>query len=317
MSRWFGAKSPGCLAFFGSPGWLRVRRQRDDLHAAGGHHRRPPRGERRSAAWPMFVTRSRTWTRVPFSSSRSSITFWTPYGSSGGGVNRAAKSPSFVWATGPVVREVGAGQVFGGEPEPQPAADLPVLLAGPAHLLVVVLHHVEPAGLAVGDDPRADVQGDDQLGRLVGDAEVVLPAAVLDRLDHGGSRWVTAMVYGRESPRPSVPLGFRRYRASFGARACSSPRTTVPSASGTRTRFGPDRHGGRREGVAAGQPELVAGLLTGRACRPRGRRRRGRSAGCRLPSITGRPVEALSGAGPTHSGLSASGDSQTNRPSTV
>src|SRR5262249_61816365 len=89
---------------------------------------------------------------------------------------------------GAVCREGGGGQSLRGRPEAQPAANLPLLLARAAHHLVVVLHHVESAGLAVGDDSRADVEGDDQLGGLVGDAEVVLPAAVFDFVEHGGGR---------------------------------------------------------------------------------------------------------------------------------
>ena len=99
ISFWLGAKSPGCLAFFGSPGWLACGGI-GMISTPPGAITVGPQGASVVADWPTFVTRRRTWTRVPFYSSRSSITFWTPYSASGGGVNRAAKSDSFVWATG-------------------------------------------------------------------------------------------------------------------------------------------------------------------------------------------------------------------------
>src|SRR3954470_10765600 len=65
-----------------------------------------------------------------------------------------------------------------------PAADLPGLLAGLAELVPVLLEDVLAVLVAVTDDARADVQGENQLDAVVAHLEVVLPAVVLNLL-HG------------------------------------------------------------------------------------------------------------------------------------
>ena len=77
--------------------------------------------------------------------------------------------------------------VLGCEPDPVPAADHPFGFAVFAHLLGVVFEDVLAVRSLVGEDPGADVQGDDELDVVVAQAGVVLPAFVGDVLDlHGG-----------------------------------------------------------------------------------------------------------------------------------
>src|SRR5262249_38177974 len=64
------------------------------------------------------------------------------------------------------------------------ATAAPLLLTALAQLVRVFPEDVLAILQPVTDDPRAHVQGDDYLGLAVGEAEVVLPALVLD-LVHG------------------------------------------------------------------------------------------------------------------------------------
>ena len=86
-----------------------------------------------------------------------------------------------------VVGAVGPGQVLGGDPETQTAANLPVGLPRFAHHFVVILHHVVAVRGPVTNHPGADLGGDDQFHLPGGNAGVLGPSAIFNRVQHDNS----------------------------------------------------------------------------------------------------------------------------------
>src|SRR5207249_3938091 len=96
--------------------------------------------------------------------------------------------PHGVWlrevvGNGDVVWDVRKFLVLGREPEAMAAADFPLALAVAAELLVVIFQNILTMRRAVGENARADIEADDQLGLFVREKEIVFPAAVTGLFD--------------------------------------------------------------------------------------------------------------------------------------
>ena len=76
-----------------------------------------------------------------------------------------------------VAKTIVLSKILGGSPEPVPSANLPVILIGFAGLVVHQLENASALGGPIGDDARAHSDGDDELGEIVRELQVLFPTS--------------------------------------------------------------------------------------------------------------------------------------------